>query len=141
MPQVKSLNRASEKWKRQSAASTPEYEAGVRETQKDWANNTAAAADSYAQGVQQAISEDRFSSGVERAGSAKWRNNTLTKGPTRWADGIRQSTANYEKGFAPYRQVIEQTQLPPRGPKGSAANIERVRVMAQVLHDAKKSRE
>ena len=136
MPPVKSLARASAKWARQSAAATPEYEAGVKTTAKDWAENTAAAG-SYAEGVQKAVADDRFAKGVAKAGTDKWQKNTLTKGPARWSEGIRLSTGNYERGFAPYRQVIENTTLPPRGPKGSAQNIDRVRVMAETLHAAK----
>lgn len=137
MPPVKSLARSSEKWARQSQAALPEYEAGVRETQKDWAKNTAGAAKNYAAAVTKALSDNRFEKGVTKAGTNKWRENTLKKGPQRWAEGINLSTAAYEKGFAPFRQVIENTELPPRGPKGSPQNIDRVRVITQALHEAK----
>ncbi len=137
MPPVKSLARSSAKWARQSAAATPEYETGVRTTDKDWAQLTAAASENYATGVQAAIADDRFAKGVTNAGTDKWLKNTLAKGPARWAEGIRISTAAYERGFAPFRQVIENTNLPARGPKGSSQNIERVRVMAEALHAAK----
>lgn len=137
MPKIKSLARSSEKWARQSQTAQPEYKAGVEQTTKDWAENTAAAADNYAAGVQKAIAEDRFSKGVAAAGTSKWRSNTLTKGPARWSQGIADSRPAYETGFAPYRTVIENTTLPPRGPKGSPQNIERVAVMAAALHKAK----
>lgn len=140
MPAVKPLDRISNKWARQSAAATSEYQQGVANPRTPWAEATAAASDRYAQGVQQAISQNRFQTGVRTAGNAKWQERASTLGPGRWAEGIRNSTSAYERGFAPYRQVIENTQLPPRGPKGDPANIERVRVIDQNLHDAKMSR-
>jgi hypothetical protein len=40
---------------------------------------------------------------------------------------------DYEKGFAPYRDVIEQTALPPRFPKRDPRNIQRVSAIATAL--------
>ncbi len=137
MPKVKSLARSSEKWARQSQTAQPEYKAGVEQTTKDWADNTTAAAANYTAGVQAAIADDRFAKGVAKAGTSKWRSNTLTKGPARWSQGIADSRPAYEAGFAPFRTVIENTTLPPRGPKGSPENINRVAVMASALHEAK----
>lgn len=139
MPPVKSLSRSSEKWSRQSAAAQPEYVAGVQQPRKDWADATSNAAENYAQGVQQAIQDNRFQQGVRAAGTSTWQSQTLAKGPGRWADGIRKSTDRYEKGFAPFRQVIENIDLPARGPKGDPRNIERVAIIANALHQAKVS--
>ncbi len=137
MAEIKSAARSSAKWKRQSQASQPEYTAGVQQTKKDWKNNTLAAADNYDQAVTKAIADKRFQSGVNAAGTEKWRNNTLAKGPARWADGISKSEGAYEKGFAPYRQAIENLTLPARGPKGSPQNIQRVVAVAAALHETK----
>jgi len=137
MADIKPLARSSEKWKRQSQTAQPEYVAGVTGTKKDWAQNTGAAAANYETGVQSAIADQRFQRGVQAAGTSKWRNNTLAKGPARWADGIAKSIGNYEKGFAPYQQAIEQIDLPPRGPKGSPQNIQRVAAIADRLHQVK----
>lgn len=137
MADIKPLSRSSEKWKRQSATARPEYEAGVAQTKKDWQTNTAAAASNYAEGVTAAISDNRFQKGVQNAGTNKWRNNTLSKGPARWTEGIAKSTDNYEKGFAPYQAAIENLSLPARGPKGSPQNIQRVVAVAEKLHQVK----
>jgi len=137
MPPVKSLNKISEKWARQAQSATPSYEDGVRNPRRDWGSATAEANDAYKKGIQQSIAQDRFLKGVKAAGTAKWQENTLAKGPGRWADGISKSTGAYETGFKPYRDVIERTQLPKRGAKGDPANINRVAVMAKALHDTK----
>jgi len=141
MPAVKSLDRISNKWARVASVSQPEYEEGVRNPRKDWAEATRAAEGNYERGVQGAIQRKAFGKGVGRAGSQKWQNNTLQKGPSRWANGIQISTGNYESGFAPFREVIQRTQLPPRGPKGDPKNIQRVAVLADALHKEKLTRQ
>jgi len=137
MPPVKPLSRIAEKWARVAKASQQEYAEGVQHPRADWAERTLAANDSYKTALQQAISEDRFAQGVDKAGTQKWQENAIKKGPQRWAQGINLATNYYEKGFAPYRQVIESIQLPPRGPKGDPNNIQRVAIIAQALHEEK----
>lgn len=140
MPPVKSLDRISEKWARVVEVSQPDYEAGIRSPREDWAEKTLAAEGSYNSGVQKAISEKRFGKGVRAAGTDKWKERTLAVGPDRWLQGVRVSRGNYEAGFAPYREVIIRTTLPPRGPKGDPKNIQRVGVLAKALHDEKLKR-
>lgn len=137
MPPIKPLDRISKKWARVSALSGPSYTEGIQSTTKDWAELTEDAGSNYAAGVQAAIADKRFEAGVRKAGTDKWRRNALEKGPDRYAQGVRLAENAYRDGFEPYRRVIEATTLPPRGPKGDAANIERVRVMADALHQEK----
>lgn len=137
MPQVKSLDRISDKWARVAAVSQPEYVDGINNPRTDWAQATAAAESNYERGVQQAIQAKRFGKGVGKAGTAKWQERVSTVGPQRWAEGINNSRGNYESGFSPYREVIQRTQLPPRGPKGDPKNIARVAVIAEALHKKK----
>ena len=139
MTQIKSLDRASDNWKRKSSASTPEYEFGVQNPKKDWAKATAEAEANYKTAVIKAANEGAFGKGVKKAGTAKWQENTLAKGVNRWADGINQSGQAYEQGFQPYRETILATNLPARFPKGDPRNIERVRIMADALHKKKLS--
>jgi len=40
---------------------------------------------------------------------------------------------DYEKGFAPYRDEIEKTALPPRYPRRDPRNIQRVATIAAAL--------
>jgi hypothetical protein len=141
MANIKSLERSTNKWERQSASSTPEYEAGIKSPKTDWQKAAADAEANYTAGVQAAITRKAFGKGVAKAGSAKWQNQALTKGVQRWAQGISLSKDAYATGFAPYREVISRTNLPARGPKGSAQNIQRVAVMAAALHDEKMKRQ
>lgn len=137
MPAVKPLDRISQKWARVASVSQQEYEDGVRNPRKSWATETAKAESAYEKGVQQAISKKRFSGGVKAAGDSRWQENAIAKGPQRWAQGINLGTEAYERGFAPFRAVIEGVNLPPRGPKGDPGNINRVAVIAKALHEKK----
>lgn len=40
-------------------------------------------------------------------------------------------------GYAPYRQALKDLKLPPRGPRGSAVNRKRARLVQQTLHKLK----
>lgn len=137
MPPVKPLARIAEKWTRQAKASQQEYTEGVSHPRADWASRTLSANENYKNAIQQSLSEDRFANGVKSAGTEKWQKNAIAKGPRRWAEGINLATDQYEKGFAPYRAVIENTKLPPRAPKGDPSNIERVAAIASALHAEK----
>lgn len=139
MPAVKPLDRISQKWARVASVSQSEYEEGIKNPRKSWAEETAKAEAAYEKGIQQAISKKRFSGGVKKAGNGRWQENALAKGPMRWSQGIGLSTDNYERGFAPFRQTIEATSLPARGPKGDPNNIQRVAAIAKALHDKKLS--
>jgi len=134
MPKVRG---GAAKWKQRSSAAQADYSAGIANPRRDWAEATAAAEESYMQGVQAAISSGRFGKGVRRSGSAKWAAQSKTLGAQRFAQGVQASGDNYQRGFDPYRQVIENINLPERGPKGDPRNIERVRLIDDALHAAK----
>lgn len=134
MPEIKSASDIAAKWARVTPQRTADYEAGVRNPKRDWEQATLAAADRQAEGVQLAIQEDRYSKGVAKAGTAKWQKGATQKGPQRWSQGVQLGEDEYQSGFAPFRDVIENTTLPPRFPAGDPRNIERVKAMAEALH-------
>jgi len=136
MPAIAPINEIAAKWARVTPGRAEDYRRGVENPRKNWEQETAAAADRWNAGVDLARAENRFVNGVHRAGFAKWQQGAVTKGVARWPEGVRGAQDAYQRGFAPYRDVIERTDLPPRGPKGDPANIERVRVLAQALHAA-----
>jgi hypothetical protein len=111
--------------------------AGVQQPRQSWAQATVSAEASWQAGVQQAISDKRWARGVQQAGDQTWQAKTVQKGQSRFAEGVSQAQPDYQQGVAPYLQVIESVQLPPRGPKGDPRNIERVRVLAQALRARK----
>jgi len=134
---IKSAKVIAEKWKRVTPGRQADFKAGVEAPVKDWAEQTAAAEENYNAGVQKAITDARFGKGVKEAGTSKWKNKTTTIGVQRWGPGIGVAVNDFEKGFAPYADVIAKTTLPPRYPKGDPRNIERVATVGQALHKAK----
>jgi hypothetical protein len=135
MAQIKSLSNIAEKWTRVTPMRTEDYRLGIENPRRDWQKETAAASDRYKQGVDIAHTKGMFTKGVNRAGSQKWKNNSLKKGPSRFAEGVTLAGDDYRKGFAPYREVIQQTTLPPRFPKGDPRNIQRVAAIAKALSE------
>lgn len=137
MAQIKSLSETSKKWTTVTPQRQTDYEAGIRAPRRDWQDATLASASNYQQGVQAAITAGRFQAGVDDAGSETWRKGALEKGLQRWTQGISVAKESFERGFSPFREVISRVELPPKGPKGSPQNYQRVQVIGTALHEAK----
>lgn len=137
MAGIKPLDAVARKWKRVASGAQLEYEEGVRNPRRSWATETAKSEDAYQKGVQAAISKKRFGAGVRKAGDAKWQENALKKGPMRYSQGVDLAEDAYLAGFQKYHAALANLVLPPRGPKGDPANINRVAIVAKTLHDIK----
>lgn len=137
MPAIRSASEIARKWADVTPRRDADYKAGISSPVKDWATETAAAEDAYNNGVQEAIGRGAFGSGVRDAGSSKWQRGALEKGVNRWGPGVRAAQSDFERGFQPYRDVIEGVTLPPRRRTGDPANIERVAAIASALHARK----
>jgi len=139
MPAIKSAAEIAEKWARVTPTRQTDYESGVKAPLKDWAANTGAAEESWAQGVSQASGNRSFSKGVRKAGNEKWSRKTVEVGVGRWGAGVRAGAADYATGFEPMRQTIASVSLPPRYPKGDPRNIDRVAAIATALNAKKRA--
>ena len=137
MPKIRSLAKITEKYGRVTPAKGKELDAGLRDPKKIWVEEAAAAEDAWESGVTEAVTDKRFGKGVTAAGQAAYIDPALKLGVGRYRGGVEFGIPKYSKKFAPYRDVIEATTLPPRGAVGDPGNIERTRVMAAALHDAK----
>jgi len=140
MAAIKPLDKIASKWANVSARSGAEYEDGVRNPRNDWQKSTAAANAAWKQGVNQAVADNRFASGVAATPNSKWQDNAVKKGVSRYAAGVQLAEQAYMDGFAPFAQIIASTTLPPRGAKGDPANIQRVAILADALHKGKLAR-
>ena len=134
---TKDINTIASKWSSRAQAAGPDYTAGVKTTTKDWAQNTSQAADSWGAGVSQAVSDGRFAKGVAAAGTPKWQSAASTKGAQRYPQGVASGQPAYVSGFTPFLQVIQNLSLPPRSPRGSPNNVQRVSVIDAALHAKK----
>jgi hypothetical protein len=135
MPKIR--GNPGSKWVRKASVASQDYQDGIQQPRASWAAQTTNAAGNYNMGVQQAIAARRFERGVSAAGDAKWQAKSLALGVPRFAQGCAEAQSDYERGVAPYLQVIQSTTLPPRGPKGDIKNIQRVAVLAKALRDRK----
>lgn len=137
MAAIRPIEQASGRWSRRSAAAAPDYQTGVQNPRRDWAAAAAEANTVYQQAVTQAAAQGRFAAGVRKAGSAKWQQMSVQKGPGRFAEGVQISAEEWAKGFTPYHQAISAVTLPARGPRGSPQNIQRVAAIATALNQVK----
>ena len=137
MAKIRSISHIAEKWATVTPQRATDYQEGVRNPKKNWAEEAIKAEEVYKEAVTKAAAEGRYGKGVSAAGQDKWQKRTLAKGPSRFSEGVMIARPDYEKGFAPYRDAIESVELPPRAPKGDPRNIERVAIIAKTLHAVK----
>lgn len=137
MPPVKSISAIQEKYGRVTPTRSEDYKLGISSPRKDWAQAAAAAEGNFKAGVTAAANAGMYGKGVNAAGTQKWKEKALAKGPGRFSEGTMLAAPDYAKGFAKFRDVIEKTTLPARFPKGDPRNVERVRVISAELRRAK----
>jgi len=137
MVKVKPLDIVTKKWQSRAAGAVEDYKLGIQNPKVPWQTAAENAFDAWSQGVQQAITDKRYVGGVRAAGNAKWQNRALVLGASRYPEGIRVGVEEYSKKMGEVLRVIEGVALPPRGPRGSDANFERVKSIGKTLHEWK----
>jgi len=133
MAEIKSIKAITDKWTRVTPARTEDYKLGIQNPKRDWESETAAAEGNWKAGVDAAQAKGLFGKGVKKAGTKKWQDKALAKGPGRFAEGVYMGGPDYEKGFAPYRDAIERTDLGPRFPRRDPRNLARVKAIVDAL--------
>lgn len=137
MAEIKSLSAIREKWTRVTPGRVADYSLGIKNPRRDWETETLAAEDNWKAGVDAAQAKGLFGKGVSKAGSKKWQDKSLKKGPGRFAEGVYLAGEDYEKGFAPFREAIARVDLGPRFPRRDPRNLERVRRVVNALIEEK----
>lgn len=137
MAEIKSLGSIREKWTRVTPGRTEDYKIGIQNPKRDWETETKAGKDNWKAGIDAAHAKDLFTRGVAKAGTSKWRDRALKKGPGRFAEGVYIAGPDYEKGFAPFHAAIERTDLGPRFPKRDPRNLDRVKRIVDALIEEK----
>ena len=133
MAEIKSMASIKEKWARVTPQRTQDYQLGVQNPKRDWAEETAAAKGNWKAGVDTAANKNMFEKGVLKAGSSKWKKGALEKGPGRFAEGVMIAAPDYEKGFAPYREAIDRADIGPKFPRRDPRNLNRVKAIVDAL--------
>lgn len=133
MAEIKSLSAIRDKWTRVTPARSEDYKLGIQNPKRDWASETAAAEDNWKAGIDGAAAKGLFGKGVAKAGSKKWQEKALKKGPGRFAEGVYIAGPDYETGFKPYRDAIERVDLGPKFPRRDPRNLDRVKRVVDAL--------
>lgn len=135
---VKPLGSVAEKFVRITQGRSADYTSGVQATPPQaFENSAAAAAQTWQSGVSQAAAEGRFESGVRGAGP-KWQRKALQVGASRFGPGVAAARDDYQAGFEPYHRALASITLPPRGPRGDPANLQRVAEIAAALNQQRR---
>ena len=137
MAEIKSMAAIKEKWTRVTPTRTDDYTLGVKSPKRDWAAEATAAKANWKAGIDAAAAKDMYAKGISEAGSKKWQEKSLAKGPGRFAEGVYLAGPDYEKGFAPYRAAIAAVDLGPKFPRRDPRNLDRVKRVVTALVEAK----
>jgi len=133
MAEIKSLAAIGEKWGRVTPGRVEDYTLGITSPKRDWAEETKAAVKNWKAGIDAAAAKNLFVKGIEKAGTSKWKDKALKKGPGRFSEGVYLAEPDYIKGFAPYREAIAAVDLGPRYPKRDPRNLDRVKKVVDAL--------
>lgn len=136
MPKTKGVTNTVDKWQRRSSVAGADYTAGVQNPRVPWDQAAKAGEANYRAGVTQAATEGRFGKGISRVGNEKWAKGAVTKGPGRFVEGVMVGAPNFQDRINTVLSTIEGVTLPPRGPKGSPANYQRVTPIGEALRRA-----
>ena len=137
MAEIKSLAAIREKWTRVTPGRTEDYKLGIKNPKRDWETETVAAETNYKMGVDAAHAKGLYVKGAKKAGSKKWQDRSIEKGPGRFAEGVFIAGGDYEKGFQPYHDAIARVDIGPRFPKRDPRNLDRVRKVVTALIEEK----
>ena len=86
-----------EKYGRRVAGAGQDYAAGVQSPSRDWAQATAAAEPRWKAALQEAMSANKFSRGVAKAGTPKWQEAASTIGAERYVAAAPRAAASFAK--------------------------------------------
>jgi hypothetical protein len=137
MVNVTDLGRAADKFERRGSQAGQDYQQGVQDvSDSEQQQATVDAADTWEQGVQEAITEGRFQAGASDP-SRSWQQRSLEVGSSRFTQGVADSGDVWQERFSPFADVLEGLNLEPRGPRGSEANYNRSRAVGEALHNAR----
>ena len=131
---VKSLAEVVKKWAANAAGAQTYYESGVKGAGADWLAGASAAGPAFKAGVSAGNIQDMYLGGIRKAGAEKYTRKASEVGPGRFSQGVAAGTQDYSSGVDPMLSTIAGITLSPRGPRGSAANLQRVAQVADALH-------
>jgi hypothetical protein len=135
----KDLAAIGQKFVTRAGAAQPDYQSGVQAAGPTWEANAAAGSDNWKTSLAQAAARDAFKKGIAGK-SSKYQHNASTVGPQRYAQGVANAQSAYVAGIQPVIDTLKSLTLPPKGPRGSAANQARSNAVATALNKMRTGR-
>lgn len=139
MAAIRPTEAIAKKWAQVTPGRSAQYEEGVKNPVRDYAANAMAADAAWKAGVQAAVAGGRFVAGVRKVGTAKWQERAVKLGSARYGPGVQVAEGDYAAGFQPYQAAIAAAVLPPRGPRRSPQNLQRVNAIVQAISARKEA--
>lgn len=133
-PSVPAIGHVAGKWRRRVEGARDDYRDGVTAKANKWEPAATAASAAFKTAVSSSDIEQRFRSGVTRAGTAKYTKRATTLGPDRYAQAAPAAEGDFSQRMGPYLQAIGTVDLPARGPRGAPTNYNRQRPIGEALH-------
>jgi len=133
MADIRPIDVIQRKWATVTPSRTPDYQFGVENPRTDWQRAALAADAAWKAGVQTAITQNLFTRGINRAGTAAWQRGATTKGVQRWGPGVQLAEATYGAAFAPFVEAIRRVTLPPRFARRDPRNLLRVAAIVNAM--------
>lgn len=136
---MKSASTAVTKWQQRASMSASDYGAGAQATEKDQSARAIAAKANYAAGIQESITAGRYEKGLAKSGKQGWLDGVQEKGVQNYGTGVSadRSRNKYLENSGKFDNARKAADSLPRGPRGSAQNLNRVTVVANALRAAK----
>lgn len=128
---------AAAKWAAVTPTRAQYYTTGVQGAAQKWQSGVDSSNDNWGAGVQQAVADRRYATGVQGKG-ALYSQKAATIGSQRWGQGVSQAAPAYETGVQPIFAALSALNLPPKGPKGSPQNLQRVQAVVDAERAARR---
>jgi hypothetical protein len=137
--QIKDVSTLQAKYLARGSNAVPDYKAGINAPKASQSGSAIAAADRWQQSLATPDAKKRFTTNLQKAGDAGWAAGALGKGANNYPAGITRGAPKWGANVQPYLAVIASLTLPPKGIRGNASNIDRVRTVSDALHAKKVS--
>ncbi len=131
---VKSVAQVADKWAQVTPGRSQYYQSGASVAGGQWEEKTLAAKAAFKAAVSAGNIDSLFAGGVKKAGGAKYQRKVVDVGVSRFSSGVTAAKQDFADGMAPMLETIASVNLPMRAPRGSEANLERVRAVATALN-------
>lgn len=136
---MKTASIAVIKWQSRTGVASGDYIDGARTTDKDQAQRAIASKEVYKSALTESFARDAYSKGLTKSGKAGWLKGVEEKGQQNYLTGVSSSGARdkYTTESSKYDAARRAADSMPRGPKGSAQNIQKVTTVVNALHAVK----